>query len=311
MNTLPLVFYKTSLLWVDDDELLLQAASDQYGRSYNIKIFDNPNVCLDFFQQYQSLLSKQFFLRGYKELDDYDSINHMPIDFNIQALAHLHTNPNRHNEISVMVVDYQMPNLNGLTLCERINSFPIKKILLTGEVDDNEAVKGFNEGIINRFLRKDDLMLPEKLDLYFKALTKQYFCEQTAALLSYLEVDRKLPLTDPVFIHFFDKWCSTHNICEYYLIDKNGSFLTINERKEIKYFIVHTDASLDFFTSMNDDEDGVVYFTDAVKKREKIPFFGINKEPWRFKPQEWSPFFYSPQIIVGREKYYWSIVYPL
>ena len=48
-------------------------------------------------------------------------------------------------------------------------------------------------------------------------------------------------------------------------------------------------------------------YVNAVSLRQKIPFFGIGLESWQYDFNEWSQYFYAPEIINGRENYYWFI----
>jgi len=69
-----------------------------------------------------------------------------------------------------------MPNMTGLDLCYKLQDFPFKKILLTGEMQHEEAVKAFNAGLIDRFIRKYDPDLFSVLKTHIKILERQYFC---------------------------------------------------------------------------------------------------------------------------------------
>ena len=54
----------------------------------------------------------------------------------------------------VAVMDVAMPELNGMEFCRRITDPSIRKIVLTGKADEHVAVKSFNEGLIDRFIRR-------------------------------------------------------------------------------------------------------------------------------------------------------------
>jgi CheY-like chemotaxis protein len=201
-----------------------------------------------------------------------------------------------------------MPGKTGIELCYELRDLPIKKILLTGEAAHRLAVEAFNKGIIDCFIRKDDPMLAAELTGYIQKLQLQYFVDLSCPLLSHLEVDYKLPQSDPQFFDFFEIWIKENNIREYYLLDKNGTFLTKNQHDEVKYFIAHTDRSLDIFSNLYAEDRDVSGFVDAVNQRKKIPFFGFKSESWHYESNQWSNHFYSPNLLNGREKYYWAVV---
>jgi hypothetical protein len=59
---------------------------------------------------------------------------------------------------------------------------------------------------------------------------------------------------------------------------------------------------------MNVDNIEMKSLVDKVTMRELIPFFGVGKEAWQFKSNEWNQHFYVPNVFSGREKYYWYIL---
>ena len=60
------------------------------------------------------------------------------------------SNPDRFRAVSVVVVDYDMPGLDGLEFCRRIEDPHVRKILFTGVADEKVAVAAFNDGLIDR-----------------------------------------------------------------------------------------------------------------------------------------------------------------
>jgi CheY-like chemotaxis protein len=302
MSTLPMFYFPTTTIWVDDNNNFLKAAEEILG-SNQLKTFNDPQACLSFFTSYQSIFSKIPFLHGCIDNDYYGSVNHSPVDFNVPALQQIKDHSERQNEISVVIVDYKMPGMNGIELCRELKNSPIKKILLTGEANAKEAITAFNENIIDRFIPKNSTSLVNDVRTHLNNLNLQYFCERTYGLLQHLEADSKLPLTDPSFIDFFNHWRQAHAIKEYYLIDKNGSLHVTNEKNQSYYFILHTDKSLNSFITLYQDE--IPDMMAAIKNREKIPFFGVGREGWEFETKEWSNYFYEPQVLAGRENYYW------
>jgi CheY-like chemotaxis protein len=63
----------------------------------------------------------------------------------------------------VCVVDRKMP-LDGFEVLERLRFWDGYKLLLTGHVDNNEAVAAFNAGLIDKFLAKQSASLLQSLN---------------------------------------------------------------------------------------------------------------------------------------------------
>lgn len=305
--SLPLFSYRATVVWVDDDPVFLASAA-QLLKNTHTTTFNAPEQAIEFFKQYKPLLQKINFMRGYTEMDSYDLLNHMPIDLNISALKDLQTNSERHNEVTVLITDYNMPDMNGLDLCRELRTLPMKKILLTGAADYQQAVAAFNEGLIDCFIQKDSLTLVQDILFHLKRLSQQYLVDQSRQLLKHLETDFPLHLSDPAFIKFFEEWCKENEIQEYYLIDKNGNFLLMDKDGKKSYFVVYSDRTLDNFVELHMDDLESMSFIEAVKLREKIPFFGEGKEGWELETDQWDAYFYVSEGVVGMQKYYWTIV---
>ena len=308
MTTLPLFYYPSTIAWVDDDQLFLEAAANALGNLHPLMMFTTPQECLAFFDHYTALLPAMNFLRGCTDHESYDIIDHMPVDLNVQTLVELRECRERNQEVSVIVVDYKMLDINGIELCRKLQSLPMKKILLTGEADEQKAVAAFNEGIIDCFISKASLTLTDDIEFHLKRLTQEYFCDRTRSLLAYLEADKHLPLSDQKFIDFFKSWCDIHFISEYYLLDKHGNFILFDKMGARSHFVIHTEQALNAFVELYNDDRETMSFTQAVAQRKKIPFFGEGKDSWQVEIPDWLECFHSPQVFQGRERYYWAVI---
>lgn len=308
MLTMPLFFYQTTLVWVDDDAFFIKVIADTFKREYLTKIFFSPKSFLDFFNTYEATVESACFLRSSNGDDDYEVNHRLPVEMDFQRIIDLYQNKNRIHDISVIIVDFKMPGLTGLELMQQIKSSAVKRILLTGEAEDQLAITAFNDNSIDRFVRKGDCNFSSSLNLYIRQVTTQYFCDLTKPLLTHLEAEYRLPQSDPVFIDFFDKWVCINNIVEYFVFDKNGSMLAVDQQGKLFYFVIHTEHSLEAFCELHNADKTVKLFINAIQKRHKIPFFGLFREAWEFEPPQWADHFYSPEILRGREQYYWRVV---
>jgi len=307
MTILPLFKYPVTIVWIDDDLLFLKTIKRTLGKYCSIKTFNDPEEGIQFIKSYSPFLSKIKFLRACTEHESYDTLSHMPVDLNIKKLSELFLNTDRYDEISILVVDYKMPGMDGIEVCRFLKNFQMKKILLTGEADHPKAVNAFNEGIIDRYIRKDTQNLSDQIKEHINSLNQQYFYENTRLLLSHLEVEQRLPVSDPVFISFFNKLCEERKIKEYYLIDKYGSFCIVDEDKNIFYLIIHTEKTLNTFVEVYRDAKWAQDLLEKTKRHELVPFFGINREAWEVNENEWDSCFYKPYVLDGENQRYFII----
>ncbi len=309
MKTLPLFYYPSSWLWIDDDKLLLDCMALVYSEENSIIPFQKGESCLNFLQQYKSPLSLKNFLTSNMQDISYGFLKHTPVDFDITMLARLADDPNRFNEISVMVIDYEMPDMNGFAFAQATQHLPIQKILLTGKAEHSDAISGFNTNLIHRFVQKQWEEADEQLSIYLKELSIQYFQKISSPLLSYLEVETTLPLSDPIFINFFENYCEKNGIKEYYLIDKEGSFLCIDSKDKRSCLVVQSDRGLDSWLATYKNEGYLASSEfDLILDKKKIPFFGIGKEGWEINSSKWLNHLFTPQVLDGVKRYYWAKV---
>lgn len=306
MKTIPLFYYPTTTIWVDDDRNTLNSMTLVFGNQGHILPFQSANKCLEFLGQYKPPLLGQSFLQSVTEDENYGVLKYTPINVDVTQISELANLKDKHNEVTVMVIDYHMPEMDGFSLAKSISHLPIQKILLTGKAQDNDVINGFNNNLIHRFVQKAEDNQFGKLSLYLKELSIQYFENLTHPLLSTLEAESPLPLSDPIFIEFFTEYCEENKVSEFYLIDKNGSFLCIDYDGNKSCLIMQSDKGLDSWISENMEEK-LLSSNDIklVKERKIIPFFGIGKELWQVDTDNISQYFYTPRTLNGRDRYFW------
>jgi FixJ family two-component response regulator len=305
---IPLFYFPTTVVYVDDDEKLLKSMKIILEEQTKTKFFNSAEECLNFFSTYKAMLSDYSFLKSVKEDEDYGVLEHTPLDFNIKTIIDISNNQNRHDEISVFILDYNMPNMTGYDLSKELPSF-IPKILLTGVAEDKTIIKGFNKNLIDRFIQKGEIDMEEILISYLNELSIQYFQKMSHAILSCLDAEHQIPLSDPIFAKFFHNFCKENNIKEYYLIDKQGSFLCINDKKERLCLAIQTDDSINTWLSTYSIENELsLSQIKEINERKKIPFFGLGVEPWHIDSSNWKQHLYNANPLDGREKLYWAII---
>lgn len=306
----PLFYFPSTMICIDDHPDSIAALNTIFKPIRPINTFQDPQEALHFLNHYHSPLSLIPFLRAVTDGDNIGLTEYCPVDLNVLNIAKLAEFSERNKEISLLVIDYNMPEINGIELCRALKGTAMKKILLTGENNYKVALAAFNERIIDNFIQKDSPTLVEELIQSSQTLSHQYFLEKSQALLTHLEASKPLPLSDKKFIVFFEAWRNKNNITEYYLIDKIGSFLCFNHQGEKIHFIVHTESSLKEFSDLYEKEAGneIPDLFQKLHRYEEIPFFGVGRSPWEEEVNTWVNYFYVAENFEGREIYYWVAV---
>jgi CheY-like chemotaxis protein len=71
-----------------------------------------------------------------------------------QVLHYWGSSPSRYQLVQTCVVDFEMPGIDGLKVLQTLLDWPGSRILLTGQADEQIAIKAFNNGLIDQFIPK-------------------------------------------------------------------------------------------------------------------------------------------------------------
>jgi len=307
LSALPVCFFPTTVLLVDDNRrFLVNVQMDLHTESAVYRTFDNPKRVLEYLTQEYSpdYFTKRCLLRPEEEHGD-----HRNIDVDIRAIHKEIFNSRRFEQISVMIVDYSMPGMTGLELCQQIKG-PIKKILLTGDADEQLATEAFNKGLIDQFVRKDARDFEQRINAAIKELQYQYFAGLSSIIVDSLTKDPEHPpmcLDDPGFIEFFLKLIKKHKVAEYYLMDAVGSYLFLDATAKPSWLAVKTEEDFHGWAETAVYADAPDKIISVLKARSKIPYFHTDSD-FDTPPSQWGPFLHTAQKLVGREAYYYAYI---
>lgn len=146
----------------------------------------------------------------------------------------------RFKEISVVVVDYDMPEMNGLDLCRKIGKSRALKILLTGVASEKVAIAAFNDGIIDAYLQKSSPTVMEDLEAAIDQLQQRYFRTISAVVRRTLDMRAPDFFHDERFLEKFRQICEAQKTVEYYFVDGPLGFLLVNEEGCFQRLIIQS-----------------------------------------------------------------------
>jgi len=152
--------------------------------------------------------------------------------------------PMRFSTISVLVVDYDMPEMNGLELCRQLDDPHIRKILLTGVADERIAVQAFNDGLIDRFLMKSDTDIAARITRAIDDCQSRYFQQISTMLQSTLALKSPDFLFNPAFAEYFLALREAHDFVEYYYVESPSGFILLDEHGKLARLLVFSEADL-------------------------------------------------------------------
>lgn len=307
-SNLSICYYPTTILFLDDEPAFLTILKELIKRK-DLKgdFYENPQNALNFMNdEYQT---NPFIQRCLTHQQDISS-DHVVDDFNVRSVHQEIYNPHRFQEITVAVVDYSMPGMDGLSFCQQIKNNTIKKIMLTGEADESLAVKAFNELAIDQFVRKDTPDLMKVLLTRIREMQQAYFSEVSDILLNKNKMASRgsfLWLNDPIFSAFLLQLCDKHQLIEYYLMDDLGSFLLLNAQGKPHWLAVANDEMMETYYEFAKGDKADETMVQALKNKEIIPYF-YTEEDFDVRPQEWQPYLHKASILEGKGRYYYAFI---
>jgi CheY-like chemotaxis protein len=145
----PLFHRPGTVVFLDDDPDYLEMLALVLPRHWYVKLFLRPAECINYLQQEppfweadawnQQQLVEHW--RGGKPL--------IP-----QILGYWSKYTERYALTRVCVFDYSMPGMDGLQALGELVDWPGSRVLLTGQADEQVAVRAFNRGLIDQFIAK-------------------------------------------------------------------------------------------------------------------------------------------------------------
>lgn len=227
---LPILYYETSVLCLDDNKKFLNFIKDSNIASRSI-FSTNAQIIMD------HIIKEKNNIAIIPEVDT-GKPDERSIKFNLSNLRNRLDEPNKEDEISVLVVDYDMPNIDGIKFCKEVNKINpnICKIFLTGAAEKDEIIEAMQDGLIDFYISKSDKNLINKLTYIISRAKKEYFkrvCKEFNNILLNKGI-YKTYIDDNVFTDFMNKNILNNDIIEYCLIEDIGSyFIRKNDLEEV------------------------------------------------------------------------------
>jgi CheY-like chemotaxis protein len=156
--TLPLFHRPGTVVFLDDDPDYLEMLALVLPRSWHLKLFLRPSDCIAHLMQEPPFWeadawNQQQLIAHWREGKPL-----IP-----QVLAYWSRYTERYALSRVVVVDFSMPGMDGLQVLAELGDWPGARILLTGQADEQVAVRAFNRGLIDQFIPKQTQDISRRL----------------------------------------------------------------------------------------------------------------------------------------------------
>jgi CheY-like chemotaxis protein len=303
-------FYPTTVVCVDDDTHLLHWMVLLLEGSFNIVSFHDPIKCVAFIKKELSAKRNNAITSFYDEsMGD--------VRAHIKKIHQLIYDAGRNKEISTLVVDYYMPAMNGLELCELFKKDACKKIILTGEGDQSLAVKAFNNASIDQFVMKGQANALEDTQVQVKRMQQQYFIEKTRFFLEFLT------RVEPMVFSYFDDvdlcvqldlLLQKRAIKEIYLFSHDSEYLMIDHENKIWWLSIMNQYSVDMLIQTAENEllqepsPEVELVFNNIKSKRQFPLHALSKKILEIK--DWERILTEPIVMNTAKETYHILLAP-
>lgn len=299
-------YYPTTVILVDDNKRFLSTVCFDLEEDVAYRLFDKPEEALRYLkQEYKLTPLIDQVLSASNESNIHLGIHH-DISLNITAIHQAIFNAYRYSEIAVILVDYNMPQINGLDFCKQLAELPIKKILITAAADERIAVKAFNQGIINKFILKSDPDFAATINSSIVELQHNYFQDLSEGIIKALLVDKNCVLNKSSFADFFRDFCAQQHITEFYLYDPSGSYLLLDSLGNPSWLVVKTAVDLDDYYDFANDSDASATVLEQLKTGKMIPFFPKARDLEKVHGKEWENYLYPAKRLKADTTFFYA-----
>jgi CheY-like chemotaxis protein len=249
----------------------------------------------------------QQFFSLYQERGEASSAFHV-VNLNLEQIHREVHNEHRFEQVSVVVVDYDMPELNGLEFCRNIKNPAIKKILLTGKADEQIAVSAFNDRIIDRFIRKQDADVMNLLDRTITELQHEYFNQIEHMLSNALAVGSHLFLFDELFAAQFEKIRIELGIVEHYLSCMPEGILMLDMYGTAYLLVVQTEEAQRSCYEIAFDQEAPDELLAQLRSGKAVPYFWETGGNYSPSYADWRSHLHPATEFKGKDWYLYSVI---
>ena len=154
----PLFRRPGTVVFLDDDPDYLDMLALVLPRNWRVLLFLRPQDCINHLQQEPPIWEADAWHQQQMVDQWREGSALIP-----QVLEYWGQNSERFALTQVCVVDFSMPAMDGLQALGELVDWPGSRVLLTGQADEQVAVKAFNQGLIDQFIAKQTADISRRL----------------------------------------------------------------------------------------------------------------------------------------------------
>ena len=306
MATVSCCNFPTTLLVLDDDEDFLENIQGVLSKRHKCLSAKDINKAREILIKNRDW-TKALLQEGVSQIYSEEDLSQFSVSINVSLLKEQVCDPGRFKHIAVAIIDYDMPEENGLEFVRSLGDSQIKIIMLTGKAEQSTVIQAFNQKEIHRYISKGDPNYLKTLLQYIEELQQEFFFDSSKFILDSIKGSNHKVFENKSFITHFNKVIQENKIVEYYLLDESGSFLMLDATANNQvWFIIKSKGDMsDFYDLAQDDHDIPVETLKKIKECKILTHFKTFQETtspakaWRF---------IDAQPLDEKKEYFYAIV---
>ncbi|MBA2652400.1 MAG: response regulator [Tatlockia sp.] len=301
-NARPTYFYHPiKVVFLDDNRGFLDALALEFSTQINMLTHTNPETTMQEINNHSKEKTPSIF----KIINNVnlDTSTNRVINLDVSNLLNLIYDKTRFDKVVGVVVDYEMPAINGLEFCQKLKKRKIFKIMLTAGADKDTAIQAFNNGLIDRFLLKTSEDLYPAITLAVQELTHRHFRELPPN--GYCNSINTL-FENELYQQLFSKVASQAQAVEHYMVDNSGSVLFLDKDANPTWLIIRNLEELTEQIDLLQGYDLPKPLMASVVKKEKILFL-LSEKDYKKPISQWINYLFDSKKM--DDNYYYSIIH--
>ena len=295
----PVCYHPTTVIFIDDEPAFLEILSAKLADRLSVLCFNEPALALDF-------AKTQHNYSPFRERCWNNDGNDQPL-LNFETIRNEIYNKDRFNEILVNVTDYDMPYINGIEVAKTMefkSDIPrYAHIFLTGKASND-----FKEMVKNRdFIGKDDpdfiehllTLIDDKAIILFSN-----YSHEVALKLSRDPEERTVVLFDGNFSEVLNSYLKDNNICEFYLFDKQGSYIMLDANASPSWLFVRNEIGMENSIRLAKKHGAPQNIIDALESRNFLLSLYEDEDVKKLRKINWDDYLLPAQRFESNDKYF-------
>ena len=285
--------------YLDDDQNFLNTLAFEF-RHKETFTFTSPAALQETLEKQVDPIEKVLY---FCSMAVADNVAQRQIKFSILDFHKLIYDESRFKAIVLAIVDYDMPEMNGIEFCQHIKEKNVYKILLTANEDKDLAIDAFNAGTIDKFIMKQVRELFTRLETALMQLKQRYFADITKPLLPSLGAEINALAKNIDFLTLCRETYASSSAVEYYLMDKSGSYLFLDKDANPTWLLVRNEKDFAEQIQMLQGFDGAGSLLADLEKRGQLLFL-LSESEYKKPIVEWEQHLFSCQRLDNSDVYY-------